>query len=351
MKKAVLIVGCISLAVITAFSLPKTAKATTVVLDPTFYQPYNSQTETNTSQNYEILQEIGYSGYPVLTVKTYFDSNYIAANHRVVIYACPNNNYSSCLAAGSGGTYIHLPVEGYVTPSAVKSLYTWNYTDVPAGSYILLVIQPARGNAVTQHTYGSNVNVFTPGACKKWDGSNYVACTTLSDIYFEVYTDNPLYNIGSIVNNPFQSTSSTVVTSTSITARCPDLGMIVTPLCDFAMWAVVPDLNSASSSFYRQKAALMQKAPFSYIATIGALWTQNSTTGTSPNITLNTAGYAPTTSTFGTFAPASITLFSASTVQSYVTPTTWTLLKLLFGYSFMTASLFYVYFQIVRFFR
>jgi len=119
-------------------------------------------------------------------------------------------------------------------------------------------------------------------------------------------------------------------TSTSITAHCPDFGLF-TPLCDGILWFVVPNTTLISTQANATKGLIASKFPFSYVASLNTAMSSASqaATGTAPLMTIDLHDTVPTTTGLGDFMPSTITMFSATTVRTYVPDGAWNGLRAL----------------------
>jgi len=175
----------------------------------------------------------------------------------------------------------------------------------------------------------------TPGGMQGyiygWNGLTPSAgCTDLADCGLDPNsTPGLIYGLG--------------VTSTSITAECPDFG-IFTPICDFVLWLTVPNPISVASQVSSTVTLIKTRFPFSYITNVQEALTTASTQTSSTAISLTLEIPHSTTSSFGNFMPSSTLMFSSSTVYAYGNASTWTILRALMALAVYFATIEMIYF-------
>jgi len=137
------------------------------------------------------------------------------------------------------------------------------------------------------------------------------------------------------------------------TPKCPDWGWF-TPACEATIWLVWPDFGALADHASSTKAELATKWPISYLASfVSAIQTGTAvTTSTSAfatsTVSVDISAIAVTTTSFGTFLPSRLELFSASTVTQYMPNGTLTFIKWLIGLGLVWGTVEMIYFGTLR---
>jgi hypothetical protein len=314
MKKALLSL-CLSLS--GAFFVPTLTHAAT---DP-IIQQLTTTTESTLSGTsatpWLFIQEVGFVPGAVTQVQAYLkQTGSSPGNAIMMVYNCPNNDWQSCIEAGSGLTYRHVPVEGSITPSSTESLSTWTYTDTVTSTYVFLRWNISAQTNRVLYTLGTPQDYFAERHCQKYNtiGIPLADCPSIDSWYYQIWTNQPivpqqllangLASGGLVINLP--------PTSTSITTACPDLGLF-TPLCDGVIWFFVPDTSTLGTTVSTTVGLFTSRFPFSYIYSLNDAIQQGITTTTQTALSISWdpdgvtstlpqigAGFSPITISFAT---------------------------------------------------
>jgi len=119
------------------------------------------------------------------------------------------------------------------------------------------------------------------------------------------------------------------VSSSSATFVCPDWGLF-TPLCDFAVWAVVPPASVTTQLEAVRSDLLATRFPFAYFSELSTAWNATTTATSTPSITLPFAGHQ-------------IQFLGPSSGSDFVGSSNWSILQTLLGTAIWLSFGFYVY--------
>jgi len=132
-----------------------------------------------------------------------------------------------------------------------------------------------------------------------------------------------------------------------IAAQCPDFGFF-TPICDFAMWLVVPNPITIASEASSTISVIQTRFPFSYITNVHSALTTASTQTSSTAISYSLAIPYSATSSFGAYMPTSTLIFASSTVYAYGTPGMWTIMRNLMALAVYFGTIEMIYFGALK---